>query len=399
MIPRIRQVQIRNYKSIGQAVVDLEPFTVLVGANGSGKSNFVDALAFVQESLDSSPHHALANRGGARVISQWASGSSARFGFRVLIELAESAFADYTLEIARGASNGFQVARERCRILSGNEDATGFEVAEGRFLQEIPGIRPQISPDRLALFAAAAVEEFRPVYDFLTSMRFYAIDPETIGSMQSLETEEFLERTGSNAAAILKLLQETRPEQQERIGRILSYVTEGVRKVYTRVIGQKAAIEFHHDIGHEHPGEFSGWEMSDGTLRMLGLLLAVYQPRQASLIAIEEPEATVHPAAAELLVQILLDAAQDRQVLVTTHSPDILDSKDLRDDQIRVVTIEHGRTKIAPLSDASRRAIREHLYTPGELLRIDELSQDVQAAEDSSGSVDLFGEIQTQSTP
>lgn len=44
---RVRQVQIRNYKSIGQATVSLENLTILVGANGAGKSNFLDALAFV----------------------------------------------------------------------------------------------------------------------------------------------------------------------------------------------------------------------------------------------------------------------------------------------------------------------------------------------------------------
>jgi predicted ATPase len=133
--------------------------------------------------------------------------------------------------------------------------------------------------------------------------------------------------------------------------------------------------------------------MSAGTLRLLGLLLAVYQPHHPSLVAIEEPEATVHPAVAELVLQVLLDASRDRQVLITTHSPDILDAKELDDRQIRVVTMEHGRTSIAPLSSASRKAIREHLYTPGELLRSNELGQDVQAAEDSARRLDLFGEI------
>jgi predicted ATPase len=132
--------------------------------------------------------------------------------------------------------------------------------------------------------------------------------------------------------------------------------------------------------------------MSDGTLRILGLLLALYQSWHPSLVAIEEPEATVHPAAAELVVQVLLDASHARQVLVTTHSPDILDAKELSDSQIRVVTMEKGRTIIAPLSSASRQAIRERLYSPGELLRINELSQDVEAARKAAQALDLFPE-------
>jgi predicted ATPase len=99
MIPKIRQVQIHNYKSIGRAVVDLEPFIVLVGANGTGKSNFVDALAFVQESLSQSLEQALRSRGGIRVHSPWESGESIFTGLRLLIELSETLTADYSFEI------------------------------------------------------------------------------------------------------------------------------------------------------------------------------------------------------------------------------------------------------------------------------------------------------------
>ena len=71
--------------------------------------------------------------------------------------------------------------------------------------------------------------------------------------------------------------------------------------------------------------------MSDGTLRVLGLFLAAYQAGHPSVLGIEEPEATVHPAMAEVVTEVLLDAAHDQQVLVTTHSPDILDYKELKD--------------------------------------------------------------------
>jgi predicted ATPase len=64
MIPRIRLVQIKNYKSLADVSVELGPFTVLVGPNGSGKSNFVDALSFVQECLSESITLAFQRRGG-----------------------------------------------------------------------------------------------------------------------------------------------------------------------------------------------------------------------------------------------------------------------------------------------------------------------------------------------
>ena len=71
---RVRQVQIRNYKSIGQATVDLGNLTILVGANGAGKSNFLDALAFVSDCLSDSIELAFKNRGGLAAVRRRSGG-------------------------------------------------------------------------------------------------------------------------------------------------------------------------------------------------------------------------------------------------------------------------------------------------------------------------------------
>ena len=97
--------------------------------------------------------------------------------------------------------------------------------------------------------------------------------------------------------------------------------------------------------------------MSDGTLRVLGLLLAVGQPTP-SLVGIEEPEATVHPAIIEMIMEVLLDASNEKQVLITAYSPEVLDYKELNESSIRVVVSENGRTVIAPASEADKKIIR-----------------------------------------
>jgi hypothetical protein len=104
---------------------------------------------------------------------------------------------------------------------------------------------------------------------------------------------------------------------------------------------------------------------------------------------VEEPEATVHPAVAEVVLDAVMDSAHESQVLVTTHSPDLLDAKHLPDSCIRVVGMENGSTLIRPLSAASRQAVIEGLYTPGELLRINELEGAPECAEPLPGSQDL----------
>lgn len=393
MIPCVQQVQVRNYKSIAQISVNLERFTVLVGPNGSGKSNFIDALAFVQECLSESIELAFKNRGGIAAVRRSSAGHPTHIGIRFVLNLRNDLFADYAFEIAAKPKEKFSVARERCVVETLMGKSHSFEIQDGKFTTEIPGIRPKVAPDRLALFAASATDEFRPVYDFLTSMRFYSIVPVRLKELQEPDPGDFLKRDGSNAAAVLKRLQDEpySDGQYGRLCRLLSKVVEGIEKVEYRAIGQKETLQFKQDVGSKHPWNFNALNMSDGTLRVLGLLLAVYQPGPYSVVAIEEPEATVNPAVAEVVVEVLMDAANEKQVLLTSHSPDILDYKELTDTQIRVVAMDHGRTLIAPVSQAGRDAIRERLYTPGELLRSGELSPDLKAAEQAAEQFSLFG--------
>lgn len=121
--------------------------------------------------------------------------------------------------------------------------------------------------------------------------------------------------------------------------------------------------------------------MSDGTLRALGILVAVLQGVSSPgpvipLVGIEEPEIALHPAASGILFDILREASEDHQVIVTSHSPDLLDNEEISDDDLLSVALSNGSTVIAPIDEASRSALRDKLYTPGELLRANQLSPD-----------------------
>jgi len=392
----IKQVQIRNYKSIAAAIVDLQRLTVLVGPNGAGKSNFVDALAFVADCLNYSVELAFRNRGGIAAVRRRSGGYPTHIGFRFILDLPEGGWADYAFEIAAKPREAFRVAHERCRIRRMRQAEQSFEVRDGQFIKEVTGIRPRVEPDRLALTVTSAVEEFRPVYDMLTRIRRYLVSPEQIRALQDPDPEEgkWLRPDGSNAAAVLKRLSEVTDRNghtYERLCSLLAKVVPGTKQVIHRSLGQKETLQFKQDVGLRDPWTFDALNMSDGTLRVLGVLLAVYQPSTPSLIAIEEPEATIHPAAAEVLMDILQDGATRSQVLLTTHSPDVLDNKQLTDDQILVIESEQGKTYVSPLNGVSREVIRQRLYTPGELLRANELHPDLEQARRNEQQLDLFG--------
>jgi predicted ATPase len=139
---------------------------------------------------------------------------------------------------------------------------------------------------------------------------------------------------------------------------------------------------------------FEAASMSDGTLRALATLVASRQmistalgEEPMQLIGIEEPETSLHPGATAALVEGLREATQHTQVLLTTHSADLLDHLDLERDQLLVVEGRRGVTSIAQADPASREAIAEHLYSAGELLRMDQLEPDAQDLERQAKSL------------
>jgi predicted ATPase len=121
--------------------------------------------------------------------------------------------------------------------------------------------------------------------------------------------------------------------------------------------------------------------MSDGTLRALGVLTALFQSsgqaaKRVPFVGIEEPEVAVHPGAAGVLRDGLVTASKTTQIAVTSHSPDLLDDKDLPVESILAVVNRNGETAIAPPDEAGRSAIRDRLYTAGELLRLNQIEPD-----------------------
>ena len=153
--PFLTRVVLKNYKSIEACDVDLHSLTFLVGANGAGKSNFLDALRFVADALRTSLDHALRERGGIQEVRRRTGGHPTHFGIRLEFAVPDGPTGSYAFRIAAKAG-GFEVQHEEC-VLSGTEALSG----DVRF--SVPG---ESAPcDRLYLPDAPA--DFHPVCDAL----------------------------------------------------------------------------------------------------------------------------------------------------------------------------------------------------------------------------------------
>jgi hypothetical protein len=100
----------------------------------------------------------------------------------------------------------------------------------------------------------------------------------------------------------------------------------------------------------------------------------------------------LHPGAAGVLRDGLKTASRQVQVLVTSHSPDLLDDKSISDQNILAVANRNGDTWIGPVDAAGRSVIQDNLFTAGELLRLNQLTPDLEAVEKATElQLELFG--------
>lgn len=371
---------------------------MLVGPNGAGKSNFVDSLRLLAESLRTSLEHALRDRGGIKVVRRLSRGHPTHFGIRLDLLLSSGTPASYAFQVGALPNGAFRVQREECHIsrLSSSTLQTFFVVENGTLKDSYPELHSRVEPDRLYLTVVSGLSEFRAVYDGLSRMGFYNLNPERIRDLQEPDAGELLSRDGSNISSVLHRLQTSNPEIVERIEKYLAAVVPGIVKVEPKHLGPKETLIFRQQImGDQYPWQFNASSMSDGTLRILGVLVAAFQAsgrdqRPIPLVGIEEPELAVHPGAATALLEALREVSNRTQIVLTTHSPDLLDEKTLEPDSILSVTSRLGETLIAPVDKATRASIMDRLYSAGELLRLGQIETDEDAWK-ASAQLDLFG--------
>lgn len=395
----LSRVILRNYKSIGYCDVRLQRLTYLVGVNGAGKSNFLDALHLVRDALNGSLDNALNERGGLSEVRRRSSGHPTHFGVRLEFRLGSGQTGHYAFNIGALKDRGYEVQTEEC-VIGGVGRGPFFQIDRGALRACSEPSFPAVTSDRLALVAASGLTAFRPVFDALASMGFYNLNPKLMRELQKPQEGRLLKPAGENIASVIGHLERIGSHPMSTIQEYLQTVVPMVHGVERKQVGPMETLEFRQDMaGAKHPWRFLAQNMSDGTLRALGVLVALFQANRdyaPTLVGIEEPETALHPAASAALREALARASSRTQIIVTSHSPDLLDDRSLSADSLLAVVSEGGETRIARLDAASHSVMRDQLFSAGELLRLNQLAPDrVELAEQQAHQTDLFGELQS----
>jgi predicted ATPase len=382
----ITKVTINHFKSLRDIDLPLSNISVLVGANGAGKSNFIDALKFVKEALKVGLDRAVSSRHGIDSIRQWAPTRPYQINMRIDVKndigfghfsfTLSSSKGDYSIRKEEGHWTSDQeepifdeddelVSFRTKRVVSRYERIDERTISANYYPKGKPRRFPDIEDD--FFLGSRLARRFVGLQRAITDFEAYSIFPNTLRSPQEPRNDETLDPHGGNLTSLFKKMRKTR-RGREAVTEIVSAmenIMPRLNQISVQNIGGFLVPRFHveEETGHSHI--FNQSQISDGTLRVLGILTALYQVPRPSIIALEEPELTVNPGIFAVLADAIREASQTSQILVTTHSPEFLDYFD--PSEVRAVEMSGGESMIRELNKVQKEAVRQQLFSLGEL--------------------------------
>jgi predicted ATPase len=391
---RLRSFRARNYRSLRDVTITPRQLTLVVGANGSGKTNLADSIDFAGEVYRNGLELAIARKGGyeniahrkkrrtrssvgliisaelnardlsvpprygeilARVrvrhrFSFRAENESIRSDYRVddeAVEVFSTESGRWTLE-AFFERQGDRFIRRMSRAPERpRRPVTPMEyllagILTNEFLEQG---ETEIAPSELGL---NLLSQFVPILGrfrrALSGLRVYQINPLNSRAYAPPTPAPVLGRFGDNLPAVVLDMQRRTPETWSHIMESMQSIIPNLTGVEVRNTPSRSM-----SLTFLESGVGTAWtaeDISDGTLQTLATLVAIYEPR-VSLVALEEPENAVHPWILRNILDACREASSAKQVILTSHSPVVIERFEAKD--VNVMWREGGESRLAPL--------------------------------------------------
>lgn len=403
----ITKLDVRAFKGLREFSFTPRRVNLLIGANGTGKTNFTDLIAFIASLCPKGLSATMEDFGGLYQVRTRQPGAGTPYKFRIDLRLGEDrsrGIQEVHYHFALAQSKEVKVQTEKL-------DAVVYKRAPGRPLK--PGfplfdtdqpielryqrrgtaisewsddLGPSISEfddeQELVLAAYGRLGEVRTLSDYLSSWRVYNIDA-AIVKRRSLSPQSTggsdveLERYGANTVPyVARMLGEERIRDQ-----LLSDLQEAVPYIQDIQPGRVLTFQTLRFTEQDTGAEFQLPEMSDGTIRLLGLLAVLRQPVPPAVVVIEEPENAMHAYAIHHFLTVARRAAMAEQfasqVSLTSHSPAVVDEvlsvEAMRETNSQtacfVTQRRPGHPSIAQAPESVMQAIAQNLGRPSDFQR------------------------------
>lgn len=371
MTTALTEITTHNYKNLDiNAGLALSRLNIFIGPNGSGKSNLIAMLQFLQQCINESNtdnvrgrtsfEDAIFKLGGPRILDGTVSvPANVKLDYRfrtdpfdtlLQVELLVQSLQRQVIidQESLGREQGkpepfyFYIAHSERSGGSGqgvvsvyNDPQNQLPATHFEKIQDIPvnelalGIMPKLletsafSPEKTPVY-----ETRREIIDTVSRWRFYNANHMNLSEIRLAEpklgtSDIFVSPSGENLALVLYNLVQSNFEFEETIDQAIKAILPNTRKLRAITSGRLSLTVEWYLKGCKEP--FFLNEMSDGTVRMLCWALILHSPQLPSLITIDEPEVGIHVAWLPILAAWIKEAARRTQIIISTHSPDLLD--------------------------------------------------------------------------
>jgi predicted ATPase len=376
-LPILRFLKTKNYKNLQlEQPVDLNKLNIFIGSNGSGKSNFISCLKFLKDCLTSIPDEnrgvssfedAISKFGGDKILDvnvESPAKVSIAYCFSQINQTGnlqkDSAILDLKLytdrkKVRASISEEYLYDGENLQETSSSKQPFYYyklheeELGKGRLsVYKSPGQRrtdlqplDNIPTNSLGLLTIPTLlensllpPENTPVYkirreliEFISKWQFYNANNMNLNSIRTVEpkiggSDIYLSASGDNLPLVLDNLTQN-IDFEDSLNEAMKSILPKTRRLKPVRSGRLSlTVEWYFEDIKE---PFYLNEMSDGTVRMLCWATILHSPLIPSLIVIDEPELGLHVSWMPLLAEWIKKAATRTQIMITTHSPDLLD--------------------------------------------------------------------------
>lgn len=370
----IKKVRAVNFKSFKEVDVELGKLNVLIGANASGKSNFVEIFKFLRDISNYGLNNAISMHGGAEYLRNINVGASNELSLKIVsdmefrhavqkngdlfgIKTYETIY-EFTLEFRRRGS-GFKIAKDnltlKCKLVrlekqkkktkEKNEIGQGEIIVsnidgkvETKFQPEgmhqpegmkividdiFPPFLKELAPTKkLLLETPFFMIPFMPsLVEIFESISIYNIDPKLSKKATPITGKANLEEDGGNLSIILKNIIEDREGKRKLfnfVQDLLPFISEiDVEKLADRCLLFKLKEKY------SKKQYLPASMISDGTINITALIVSLYFEEER-IVIFEEPERNIHPYLISKITEMMKDASQRKQIIVTTHNPEMV---------------------------------------------------------------------------
>ena len=393
----IKSIRLQNFFGFQDCTINLEKGeNVLVGINGSGKSNFLKAIRLLKEGVAGIgvEEAVMTNwQGFHRVYHIPSQGSNKplqidySFGFKLKGESEQEWFPvfhkdgavsyKYIMQLMpiKGREYDYYTQEELHNFEGGpikkvpDAHSLTYSSSNGKFNSEgFEEIYSGYDKHQLALPVVKNDYQIRPLADYISSINIYErFDTSSESKMRSRtipQQAEFLSHQGDNLCSLLHTLSISDKISYRQIIQALKVVNNKFESIDFEIFDNEIALR----LGEvELTKSISAKSISDGTLRFLCLMAIFYNPNRGSVICIDEPEVGLHPDMIRTVAEAIKYAGQTSQIIISTHSEQLLNYFDI--ENIRVFEKDENNATI--VNQFSSETFKDWFdeYTIGQLWR------------------------------